>query len=116
MSGIKGLKGLLDFLHERIRSLNERMNEVIKTKLKPKKEKSYQALSSMKSNMRDRPETKRSRRSRRIGSESRHKSMRDSSKSRSRRMMRFNRFKSQYRDHRSLEPRNKSHGRALYRL
>ena len=94
-------------LHEKIRSLTQRIHEVITTKLKPQREKSYQDLSSMESHKHD----KSSNTGRHVGSESRYKSMRGSSKSR--RMMRFKRYKSQYRDH-SHEPHN-SRGKAVRR-
>ena len=87
-NNMKGFQVLLDILHDKIRSLTERMHEVITTKLKPQREKSYQALSSMKSHLHD----KRSKTGRHVGSESRYRSMRGSSKSR--RMMRFKRYKS----------------------
>ena len=87
----KGLQGFLETLQEKMRSLTERIHEVIKTKLKPQKEKSYHALSSMKSQMKYAQDDKRSKGGRRNCSDSRHRSVRGSSKSR--RMMRFQRFK-----------------------
>lgn len=111
--GLNGYQGIalgnfLESVREKLRSLTKRIHEVIKTKLRVvSKEKSYQALSSMKSQMRCVFDDKKSK-SRRNRSDSKHCSVRGSSKSR--RLMRFKRTSN--RDYQSLEQRKtKKRGR-----